>query len=56
MRTHCELCGGLGVQIEVRPWGMARRICEAGHQWITVPEPYRPHAATPAEVGVGEGE
>lgn len=38
-RTNCEVCGGLGVQVEVRPHGMAVRVCENGHRWVTAPVP-----------------
>lgn len=41
METHCGVCGGLGVQVEVRAWGVAIRVCENGHKWVTRPEPGR---------------
>lgn len=43
MREYCDVCGGLGAQIEVRPWNSAERVCEQGHHWFTSPVPGTKH-------------
>jgi hypothetical protein len=43
MREYCDVCGGLGVQVEVRPWNSAERVCEQGHRWFTNPVPGTGH-------------
>jgi hypothetical protein len=53
----CDVCRGvgkrgLGICYEFLPWGLARYVCEQGHEWIDPP----PHVlrernkhTTPAE-------
>ena len=43
MRENCDVCGGLGAQVEVRPWNSAERVCEQGHRWFTSPVPGTGH-------------
>lgn len=57
IRTHCDSCGGLGAQVEVFPWGLARLVCQQGHRWVTRPVPGSAAGASqqpPAGQGSGD--